>query len=142
MANLNISHHLGYFFWDYIKLTLVSRNNFSAFALYIVFKYILRIPLSARNTRLILALAIPIDAPTTVANEEQRGQCPVRIIQCCKILIKNHAHLFSANNFCNKNISIPLILLSLNNLVVDKFVLHHALVVHSCLYLISKNNPG
>ena len=136
MANLNISHHLGYFFWDYIKLTLVSRNNFSAFALYIVFKYILRIPLSARKATLILALAIPTDAPTTVANE-QRGQCPVRIIQCCKILIKNHAHLFSANNFCNKNISIPLILLSLNNLVVDIFVLHRTLVVHSCLYLIS-----
>lgn len=44
---------------------------FSVFIFFFtVFKNILRIPLITRNTRLILALAIPTDAWITVANEQ------------------------------------------------------------------------
>ena len=62
---------------------------------------------------LILILAIPIRAPTTVANEqretlllapEKNKQSLVSTIECCDILIACLVHFFSVIDLCNEKI--------------------------------------
>ena len=63
MTNLSIVQRLEIFFSMPLSLFLANKTIFHT-----VFKYILRIPLLARNTRLKLAHDIPVGALTTVAN--------------------------------------------------------------------------
>ena len=76
------------------------------------FKYILKIPVPVRNTRLKLAFAIPVGASAAVTMNKERHHffylikqvkyCS--IIECCDILINLFAQLFSVIDFCNKEI--------------------------------------
>ena len=134
-----------------LSLLLVNKMHFLFFFhfLPIVFKYIFRISLPSRTTRLALALEIPIGTPTVA--KEQRETLLLVPDKASKVL-----SAYSSTTICLLNLLLifSLSLISETDfflfiwlywvwiverfLVVNKYIFRHTHVVHSYLYFILK----